>query len=216
VIHGKLGRVRITGTVPTTEPALAASLANGGLLLTITEATKRHWSPDGELAVNTSEGVVADSYIVDNVRGTVTFSTPHSTDLTWTVDAEWMPTSCLGLTKNWTLDVSNDVKDASVFACTTAEVDAVGWRQFAPGLGEGTVSLSRLAGSSETTGPPFTDRQSLQAPLYLELYSDYTTGGRFECFARIQGRSNDVSVGDLLGETVTLKVDGPLYWTTST
>jgi len=161
----------------------------------------------------TGTPLAAASYTLDYVRGRVVFSTDHSTAVVYKVDMAWFPTSCLGVTKSWSLDVSNDLKDSTVFSCATG---SIGWRTFTPGLGEGTIQLGRLYGSSESTGPPFVDRQALSSPLFVELLPSATAGDKFECYAYIQTDSHQISVDDLGQENVTLKPSGPIHYTTST
>jgi hypothetical protein len=99
----------------------------------------------------------------------------------------------------------------------TANTAAGGvWRTFVPGLNEATIQLGRLQYSSGSSGPVFVDRQALAAPLYLELWPSGTGGHKFECYARIQGDAHQISVTDLGQENVTLKADGPVYYTTTT
>lgn len=216
VIHGKMGRVRIGASVATTSTNVAATLSSDDdVTLTIANSSQRHWTQGSTMPRvygATTDAELTDAYTVDCVRGRVVFSTAHSTAVAYKVDIAWVPMSCLGVTRSWTLDVSNDLKDVTVFPCSTSH----GWRAFAPGLSEATISLGRLVATSESTAPPFIDRQALEAPLYVELHPDYSTGGHFAAYARIQARGNQVSVDDIAQETVTLKVDGPVYWTTST
>ena len=216
VTHGRFGRVRITGSTPTSTTDLTATLSSADYRsLTIDDTTRRHWDPNSTLHRvygATTGAVLTDAYTIDYVRGRFVFSTDHSTAVAYKVDAGWLPTSCLGVTKAWTLDVTNTLIDATVFNCTAGQ----SFRSYIPGMTEGIITLSRLVGTSESTAPPFIDRQALDSPLYLELMPNATGGDKFECYARIQTDAHTWSVDDLGQEQVTLKVDGPVYFTTAT
>lgn len=212
-IHGKYGRVRITAATPTSSTDIGADLAAGGVALTIGESTRRHWDRNSSFAIYDGATMILSSdYTVDWVRGRASFSTARSTAGTYTVDAAWFPTSCLGMTRSWTIDASVDMSDVTVFPCTTVE----GWRAFVPGVGQATIKLGRLWGSSETSGPPFVDRVTVESPLYVELMPNGTAADKWECYARIQGDAWNVNQDGAIAEDVTLIADGPIYWTTAT
>jgi len=216
VIHGRLGRVRITGSVATTSTNVAATLSSvDKMTLTIANTSRRHWSVSTmpRLYGATTGTELADAYTVDRVRGRIVFSTAHSTAVAYKVDIAWLPTSCLGMTKSWSLEVSNSLSDATVFSCSTSET---AWREYVPGAGEATVQLGRLISSTETSSAPFFDRQILGSPLYVELMPNATAGEMFECYAYVQSDQNNRAVDNLAEENITLKVDGPVYFTTST
>jgi hypothetical protein len=214
--HGKLARVNISASVATTTTDAVGTLSSADdKTLTIAASSQRHWTQGSTMprvygaTTNTEIG----SYTVDYVRGIVTFATAHSTATAFKVDYAWYPTSFLGMTRSWSLDASQDMADVTVFSSSTG---GTRWRSFAAGLNEGTIQLGRFYASSETSAPPFIDRQSLQSPLYVELLPGGTAGDKFECYARIQGDAWQTGLDGPISENVTLKVDGKLYWTTST
>lgn len=216
VIHGRLGRVRITGSVATTSTNVAATLSSDDdKTLTIANTSQRHWSASTLPRVYgaTTGTELTDAYTVDRVRGRVVFSTAHSTGVAYKVDIGWLPTSCLAMTRSWSLEVSNSLQDATVFSCSTDETT---WREWVPGPNEATVQLGRLISSTESTSVPFFDRAILDSPLYLELMPNATAGDKFECYAYVQADANSRSIDSLAEENITLKVDGPVYFTTST
>jgi len=216
VLHGRFGRVRITAATPTSTTNLAADMLTDKRTVIVTDTTRRHWDPNSTLHRvygATTATALTDAYTVDYVRGRFLFSTDHSTSVTYKVDAGWLPTSCLAVTRGWTLDYTVDLKDATVFSCATANSD---WRTFLPGLPDATITLDRLSASTESTAPPFVDRLALQSPLFVELMPNATAGDKWECYARIQSNVHNVPVDDFVSETVTLKVDGPIYFTTAT
>ncbi|RPH47104.1 MAG: hypothetical protein EHM91_06475 [Planctomycetota bacterium] len=213
--HGKLARVNISASVATTSTNVAGDLAVDKRTLTIAESSRRHWTQGSTMprvygaTTNTEIG----SYTVDHVRGIVTFATDHSTAVNYKVDCAWYQTSFLGMTRSWSLDVSQDMADVTCFSSSTG---GVRWRQFEAGLNEGTIKLGRIMASSQSSAPAFVDRQALDSPLYVELLPGGTAGDKFECYARIQGDAWQTSLDGPITEDVTLKVDGKLYWTTST
>jgi len=214
-IHGSLGRVLITAAAPTSTTNIAADLAAGGLNLTITQATRRHWDRNSSMAVyGGTTKILSSDYSVDWVRGRVTFSTARSTAVVYTVDASWYPTSCLGMTRSWVLDASVDMADTTVFACSTSGDQ--GWRTFTAGLAEGTIKLGRIMATSQSSAPAFVDQQAVSSPLYVELMPNGTAADKYECYARIEGDAWQTAVDGAITEDVTLKVDGQLYWTTAT
>jgi hypothetical protein len=213
-IHGKYGRVRLTASTPTSSTNLTADLAVDKKTLSIAQSTRRHWDRNSSFAVYDGATMILSSdYSVDWVRGKVTMSTARSTAGTYTVDCAWYPTSCLGMTRSWTIDASVDMADATVFPCSTA---GRGWREFVPGVGQATIKLGRLWGTSESSAPPFVDRQAVSSPLYVELMPSGTAADKWECYASIQGDAWNVNLDGAIAEDVTLQADGPIYWTTAT
>jgi len=216
-LAGRLGRVKLCASTPVKSTGEAATLAAGGLALSIDTRARRHWdraltsTPVVLSASGTSTGVAISSsnYAVDYAAGTVTFATARSTAQVYTLDVNYLTASYLGVTHGWTLDADVNMLENTAFSTTTG---ATRWRTFTPGLGGGTVSLNRFV--QESTASPFYDLQNAESDLVLELLPS-ATAGAYQCSGRVERVGFDTPVDGMPEETVDIRVDGPLSFTTN-
>jgi hypothetical protein len=213
-ISGKLARVRYTAATPTSSTNQAATLAAGGINLTINATGRRRWDPESTLlrvyGASTSAAYDSTSYVVDYPIGRVRFSTAHSTSVTYTVDVPWLATSYLGQTRSWTMETRVDMLDCTAFSTGSSGRQ---FRSYVPGLSDVSVTLGRLFNSS-ATGPVMVDRALLDSPFYLELVLNSTDQAGFVCYGRVQTDAFAEDAADLAKETVTFKPTGQVYYTT--
>lgn len=185
-------------------------LSTDGVTLTISSTGKRHWPQDTtSLVVAVGGTPTTDSFTADYVAGVVSFTTPHSTSATYTIDVESFTASFVGYTKAWEATVDADIRDQTVFSTSTA--DTV-WRSMTPGLIGGSVTLDRFI--AETTGPAFFDRLAAGAQTVVELWQDYGTRSKLEGYAYVGEDGFELPVDGDAEESVTLTLDGALSLST--
>jgi len=215
-ISGKVARIRVTSASATNSTNEAATIAAGGLTLSIDSTAKRHWdrtstAPAIFASGATGSDISADVASVNYVQGVVTFSTPHSTSATYTLDVDYLTSSYLAGGRSWSLDIDSAMHDVTAFSTTATDPK---WRTYLAGLNGATISIDRLF-QANTTAHTFWD--ALNAPssnLLVELVPD-DAGDRYEGFCRVAGFSPSIEVDGVADEGVSLQVDGVLYFTTN-
>lgn len=213
-IQGKLARVRYTAATPTSSTDQAATLAADDLSVTINATGRRRWDQtagSSAFAVALDGTPVGSSeYTILHGKGTFQFSTAHSAG-TWTIDCPWLATSYLGLCQQFGVEQNVDMLDVTGFSTGASGAQ---WRAFRPGLSDATVTLSKIVDSTGSTGPVMIDRQALNLPFYLELILNSTDQAGYVCYGYVQSDGLNVDVGDRVGENVTFRVSGPMWYTT--
>ena len=216
---GKTAKVKFTSAAATTSTGEAMTSLSGTtdrFLFRITDKTKRHWTRDATIPPTVYVLTTAHTDFATNfVQGKVTFGSALTTaegDAV-TVDARHVTASYLPVTRTWDLTVSNDMLDVTTFSTTTGGVQ---WRTFTPGLGGGTVDLGRIVDGGTTAVPLFFDRLNTDTDLIVELINQPAgTTFKFEGYARVAGSGFGVPIDALNEESVTLALDGPLYYATT-
>ncbi len=215
-LTGKVARIKITASTPTSSTDVGATLLSGGFTVTCNVAARRHWNRN-TTAVHVYKGGVEQTqalspYAIDWPVGSIRFTSHHTTG-TYKFDMEWLAASYLGNTQSWGLDVQTDALDVTAFSTGSAASPQT-WRTFVPGLSQATVRLGRLHTEGDT-GPLFVDRQALDSDLIVDLIVNATGDERYTGYCRVEGLDLTADVVDLSKENVTLRVDGELYYATS-
>jgi len=180
----------------------------------ITDGAKRHWTRDLAPVVYVNTTAHTD-FAWNAVQGKLTFGNPLTVaeSAQVTGDVFWLTASFLPGTRSWTMDVQTDMLDVTTLSTTTADGE---WREFAAGLSGATVDLGRVVfpGSSSTGYQPlWFDHLNTDQDVILELHTESTN--KFEAYARVETDGYQTTVDALQEETVTLRVDGPLYHATT-
>jgi hypothetical protein len=130
-----------------------------------------------------------------------------------TADVYWLTASYMPWTRSWTADIDNTMHDVTSFSTTTADVQ---WRDFQAGLQGAAIDLGRIVPEAPgTTGytPLFFDRLNAGQDVILELHLGSTY--KMEAYAQVSGDGYQVPRDGLQEESVTLTVDGPMYYATT-
>ena len=215
-ISGKVARIRHTSASATNSTDEASDLSTDGVSLSINATAKRHWdrtstAPAIYVSGDTGVDISADIKSINYVQGIVTFTTPHSTATTITMDVDYLTASYLAGGRNWSVDVDTNMLDVTAFSTNSTDV---AWRTFLAGLNGAEISIERLF-QSDTTAHVFWD--ALNAPssnFIVELVPD-GGGNRYEAFTHVSQYSPSIEVDGTADEGVTLTVDGPLFYTTN-
>ncbi len=216
-VTGKSARIRITSAAATSSTNNAATLSTDGVTLTINSTAKRHWDRTLSTGLTVFEGAgdvtsELDSSATNFVQGIVTFSTPHSTSQTYTIDVDAFTNSFVAYGRNWSATVNVDVADVTAFATSTSDGN---WRTTQPHLAGGSVSIERLWAGG--TGPAFWDRfnANTTAAFILELIADQAATDKLEAYGFISGLGWNVPVDGSAMENVEFTVDGQFYHSTA-
>ena len=214
-VSGKVARIRRTAAAAVNSTNEASDLATDGLALSINSTTKQHWdrtstAPAIFVSGATGTDITGDIESINYVQGIVTFTTPHSTSTTITLDVDYLPTDYLAGGRNWTLDIDNAVLDVTAFSSDGTDV---AWRTFVAGVNEATVDIEHLI-QAGTTDNIFFDALNLPSSnLLVELVVD-GGGDVYEMFCRVADFSPSVPLDGIADEGVSLTVDGGVYRTT--
>jgi hypothetical protein len=216
-LSGKTARIRYTSIVGTSSTDNAATITTGlgtaASSIQITATGRRHWdrSATAEPLLFLNSTLVPATAVdsINPVQGIFNLNESRTSTGTYTIDCHFLTTSYLTGGQSWTVDVSNDMLETTSFS--TSATDPT-WRTFLPGLSEASAGIDRLT-SSGTTGPVFFDRLNLEVPVIVELVN--TAADRFEGYGYIDGDSFNTSLDSLTEESVSIKIDGPLYHSTT-
>lgn len=213
-ISGKKGRVRFASATATNSTNEAATLAAGGVNLTINSTAKSVWDPNSTKprvysSTSTGTALARDLYEVDYGLGRVRFNPAKSTALTYKVDVDYLSLSYLTGARAYGIEVETKMLDVTCFSTSTA--DTV-WRTFRPGLSGASVSLGRLVSTGDT-GPLMYDRLNGVQSLVVELFPDFSTGARYVAITNVARNSVQSNIDGVVEELVNLPVTGPVYYT---
>jgi hypothetical protein len=217
-ITGKAAKVKYTAVAYSTAAAEAftsLSATTDRFEFKITDATKRHWTRDTPpliLVKTTAHTDMTYNY----VQGKLTFTgAPLTTDegdnVTGTV--YWLTASYLPWTRSWSMDVNNDMLETTSFSTSTADAK---WRTYLPGLSGASVDLGRIVPSGPaTTGyqPVWFDYLNTDQDVILELHMASTY--KFEAYARVESDGYTAGIDSLQEESITFRVDSPMYYATT-
>jgi hypothetical protein len=217
-LTGKAAKVKYTAAAYSTSAAEAFTSLSASTDKTefrITDGSKRHWTRDLPPVVLVNSTAHTD-FSWNAVQGKLTFTgTPltvaESAQVTATV--YWLTASYLPWTRTWTADIDNTMLDVTSFS--TSATDAQ-WRDFQAGLQGATVDLGRIVPVAPgTTGytPLFFDRLNVGQDVIVELHLGSTY--KLEAYAQVAGDGYTVPRDGLEEESVTLTVDGPMYYATT-
>ncbi len=212
-ISGKAARIKITSATATSSTNNAATLAPGGLVLTINSTAKRHWDPSNSTALVVYAGsTVAPSsgYDVRWPVGQVVFGAARSTSVTYTIDVESFTSSYVRGGRDWSLDVTVDPLDVTTFSTDGTNTK---WKSHKPGLSEASVSISRLSQSS-STATTFFDRIVADTKVIVDLVADLSAGHRYLGYGLITGDGFSDQIDGLAEESVDITIDGAIYYST--
>ena len=217
-VTGKAAKVKLTSVAYTTDAAEAftsLTASTDRLEFKITDATKRHWTRAVPPVVLVNTTAHTD-FTYNPVQGKLTFTgTPLTTANSALVTATvyWVTASFLPWTRSWSLDASNDILDVTSFSTSTGDAQ---WRAFTPGLSGATVDLGSIVPAGPaTTGytPAWFDRLNTDQDVIVELHMGSTY--KFEAYARVESDGYTDSIDSLAEDSITLRVDGPLYYATT-
>ncbi len=210
-IAGNLARIKYTSAAATSSTDNAATLAGDGLSCTVDSTSLRHWNRNNSTAVHVFLGAVEVSstkYSVQWPLGKVVFSAAQ-TPGTYTIDMETHSATALGLAQSWTANLNTELLDITSFSTGAGTVTS--WRSYVPGVNSATATIGKLM-STGTTGPLFIDRQAVQTDLIIDLITASSGVDKLTGWCRVETDAHETTVDALARENVTLRIDGPLYW----
>lgn len=198
-IAGKLGAVFIdTGAAPivfTDEPT------TGNTAFTryaITDTGMRYWDKGTPVLVEVSGSSVLTGFSIEYAGGVVVFDTPLGELDVVTVSGAHLTVDQAGGFFNWTSDLGMDI----------SEITSLGndWKEHLATVKEFRASAEKYWGNED-----FFDR--LGSEMIIVLYIDPDTiKARYEGFGIIDSDGVEVSVDDVINETIEIQGTGPLYY----
>lgn len=216
-LAGKDALIKITAAVASTV-AGGAMTANSSLEYEVTNNLHRHWDEDVAPAIFENSTLTVRQYGVNYVQGIVTFSTVGAAVATpVTADFSYLTASAIAGGREWQLNVNSDMFEVSEFSTSSA---LKGWRQFIPNINQATVTINRYWADTTggTTGAMFLDNIIADSRLVTELWVDGATStspsGMYEGYAYVTSDQVGAAVDSIVGESIELTIDGPLYYST--
>ncbi|MHC5112314.1 MAG: RNA-binding protein [Planctomycetota bacterium] len=213
-VSGRLAKVKVTAATPTSSTDEAFTKLSTGRYQ-ITDYTKRIWDRNATgapiFSIGGTPAAATETYSVNYVQGIVTFDPSSNTtgSVAVTADLHYLTASYLGQTRTWDVEVDTNMLDVTAFSTTVA---AAQFRSMTPGLSGGNVTLGRFW-SSGTTAPTFHDQQVLGTRFVVDLHGQNFE--RLTGFAYVETDGLSADIDGLDEESVTLRLDGPLYFSTS-
>jgi hypothetical protein len=210
-IAGKDANLRIASGVATTSTNEAATRSTGvgtsNGYVQITSTAHRHFDPDStpvlyRIAAGSTTLVTATDYNVNPVQGRFDWVTGDPSTGTYQADIQWLTVSQVSGGREWTLNVETDMFEVSEFG-------SAGWKQFQPNLNGAQASINKY-----WTDPTFYDLFNTESKFVVELVTDATNGWRYEGFVRITSDQVQTPTDGLVGESINLVFDGPVYFST--
>lgn len=212
-LSGKVARIKHTSATASSSTNNAATLAPGGLVLTINSTAKRHWNVNNSTALVVYAGSTAvpkSNYDVRWPVGQVVFTAARSTAVTYTIDVESYTSSFLRGGRDWSLDVDVDDLDTTTFSTSATNTT---WRTNKAGLSGASVTIGRLTVDGDT-GPLFYDRVAAQQNLIIDLVADNANGHRYLAYGYVTADGYSDAIEGLMEESITITVDGNVYYST--
>lgn len=168
----------------------------------IHDAAKRYWDRLAVFAVerSTDNGttwnvVPTSEYALIHVGGLVKFASAQAAGTLVRVSGRYLPVSTVGQAKEWSLDLSLNMEDASVFGD--------GWKTYTPLQASASASLSRWWLDGAFLG-------LLRSLMVLILYLDATR--RYEAYAYLTRDSVQAATSGNIEEPLEFEIDGQVFY----
>ena len=212
-IAGKDANLRIASGVATTSTNEAAARSTGvgstavPGYVQITSTAHRHIDPDSipllhRIAAGSTTLVSSTEYNVNFVQGRFDWVSGDPSTGTYQADIAWLTTTNVSGGREWSLNVETDMFEVSEFGSS-------GWKQYQPNLNGATASLGKY-----WTDPAFFDLFNTESKFVAELITNRDLGWRYEGYVRISADQVQTPTDGLVGETINLVFDGPVYYST--
>lgn len=210
-IAGKDANLRIASGVATTSTNEPATRSTGLGAFTgnvqVTSTARRHFDPDStptlyRIAAGSTTLVPSTQYVVNPVQGKFQWVAGDPSTGTYQADIQWLTTTNVSGGREWSLNVETDMFEVSEFGSS-------GWKQYQPNLNGATATLGKY-----WTDPAFFDLLNTESKFVVELVTERTNGWRYEGFVRISADQVGTPTDGLVGESINLVFDGPVYYST--
>lgn len=217
-LTGKAARVKYTAASYSTAAAEAftsLSATTNRTEFRITDGAKRHWTRAQPPVVLVNSTAHTD-FVWNPVQGKVTFTgtpltTAQSAQVTGTV--YWLTASYLPWTRSWSADVDVTMHDVTAFSTSATDTR---WRTYTDGLLGASIDLGRIVDTPTTETPMWFDRLNINQDVIVEL-SHIVAGTTYklEAYGRVESDGLQSAIDALTEESVSIRVDGPLFYATT-
>jgi hypothetical protein len=213
-IAGKDANLRIASGVPTSSTDEAATRSTGpGASTTvpgwvqITSTAHRYFDPDSTPilyveAVGSTTVVPSSEYNVNPVQGLFNWTSGDPSTGTYTADIEWLTATPVSGGREWSLNVEADMFEVTEFGSS-------GWKQWQPNLTGATVTVAKY-----WTDETFFDLFNVEERFIVTLDIDKNQSWRYEGFVRIASDQVQTPTDGLVGESLNMTFDGPVFYST--
>jgi hypothetical protein len=210
-LSGRKAALKATAAagVASTNNAATRSTGVGGETgyIRINSTARRHWdnvpAPVLYRAAGGSTAVVSSTnYTVNYVQGRFQWKTGDPSTGTYTIDVDYLTASQIAGGREWQLNVEADMFEVTEFGSS-------GWKNFLPNLKGATVTINRY-----WNDPTFLDHLTLSNRFLMELIVNAAAGWRYEGFVRVASDQIQTAVDAIISESITLNVDGQVYFST--
>jgi hypothetical protein len=213
-IAGKDANLRIAAGVATTSTDEAATRSTGPGASTsvagwvqITSTAHRYIEPDSTPilyveALGSTTVVPSSEYNLNPVQGLFSWTSGDPSTGTYTADIEWLTATSVSGGREWALSVETDMFEVSEFGSS-------GWKQFQPNLNGATVQIQKY-----WTDESFHDLFVTESKFIVALDLVKTESWRYEGYVRINSDQIGTPTDGLVGETLNMVFDGPVYYST--
>lgn len=211
-LAGRNAALKITSVTATSSTDQAATRSTGlgaGATPTgyvqITDPTRRHLDPSTSHTLYVGGTPVSSTaYEINHVQGKFQWLIGDPPVGTYDADIRWLTASAVGGGRSWEIDVTGDMFDVTEFGSS-------GWKEWMPNMTGATATIQRFWGDAS-----FFDRGNLSQRFIAEFIANSVTGDKYEAFAYIATDRVSAGVDQIVGEQISLTIDGAVHFSTST
>lgn len=211
-LAGRHAALKITSVTATSSTNQAATRSTGVGSETgyvqINDATRRHLHPDlthtlWRIAGGSTTQVSSTAFTINHVQGKFQWVTGDPSTGTYQADTKWLTTSNVGGGRSWELDIQADMFDVSEFGSS-------GWKRFMPNMTGATATIERFWSDSTIF-----DMANLSHRFIVEFIVNNAAGDKYEAFAYVTNNRPSAAVDQIVGEQITLSIDGQVHFSTA-
>ena len=206
--NANLRATSLTTTLSTNSAATRSTgvgAANGSVQ--INDVTRRYWDDSStafpklfRAALGSTAQIPTTDYYVNYIEGKFLWRTGDPSTGVYTVDTNYFTATQVAGGREWTINTEVELFEISEFGSS-------GWRTFQPNLTGAQATIGRYWSDSL-----FFDRVALSSKFVAEFVVNGTW--KYAGFVRVTSDQVGTAVDSIVGETINLQVDGPLYFTT--
>lgn len=211
-LAGKNANLRIASGVSTTSTDEAATRSTGVGSTSVTgfvqidSTAHRYIAPGSTTVLYLIDGsttvVPSSDYTLNPVQGKFQWRAGDPSTGVYEVDLEWLTASQVSGGRDWSLNVETDMFEVSEFGSS-------GWKQWQPNLNGAQVSVGKY-----WTDESFFDLFNTEEVFIVALDVDQNQTWKYEGFVRITSDAVTTPTDGLVGETLNMVFEGPVYFST--
>lgn len=210
-LSGREAALRITGATATSSTDVAATRSTGTAgtgYVQITSTAQRFLDPSTthslyRVAAGSTTLVASSDYTINHVQGKFQWKAGDPSTGTYNADIRYLTATSVAGGREWTLNVDQDMFEITEFGSS-------GWKQYQPNLVGATASINRFWNDST-----FFDYLNTDQRFVVDLVINSAAANRYQAFGYVESDQINTPVDGLVGETVNVRIDGAVYYTTN-